>query len=982
MSSVHIPRVLSSRGKTSLDVERENFERAQTTAIQKAINQQETPVKEKHARVILIGSHKEKGAGMFWMVARTQLPLQGNPITCWKFCHMLHKLLREGHPQSIPDSLRYQSLIVDLGKLWGHLREGYGQLIAHYCKLLGQKLQFHQKNPDFPGSLLLESGQLDKICNNDINSYFELSVDMLDYMDDILILQKQVYGSLDMSRSNSMTSSGQCRLSPLIQCIQDSCQLYDRLVKILFRLHSSLPADTLSGHRERFYKQYKILKQFYHSSSNLQYFKNLIRVPHLPDDPPNFLRASDLSSHVTPVVVVPDQPPEQDADTDSQDATVDILIDTNIPVQPVAALSAFNGAAPSPPAPDDRDLLISRLMSEISELRQQLSRVKAEGAAMVESLQNRLKELEMELEELRQIAEASARENEVLRTSMRDGEKNMEAAARLAAMEKISKSNEEKFKKMKEIYASLREEHVKLLRTHADVNKQLGVERQEKEEIVMDKQEDSELVRASMQQSSTHFDAQSAAAAALKVKMEQEKLDLEDQLKALSDSQEHLRASLAEAELKSGSLNEDLTQANTAKEKLEALLKKEIADANLRMLSECAVEEAESIVEDAMAQAENPQHTTCCVYTEYLINRGEPVIDCISKLKESISAFSTDKNEIGQVVKSVCDFSHHLGDTIMLGFATGHVADIDACQDLTNRCKASGEASMKLFSSLKSGYDSSEKSDEVSALVNRILELAKELMPKTEDIRTEDVGDMVDKEMAQTSKSIEAAAARIAELLDKSRGEHTGLQLEVNERILDSCNSLMLAIRVLVEKSKHLQREIVGQGRGISSAKEFYKKHHRWTEGLISGAKAVGWGANVLLESADKVVRGEGKFEELMVCSQEIAASTTQLVVVSKVKAARDSKCLHELAEASRGVTSATGRVVASAKSAAQMVEDLDTLDFSKLTLHQAKRLEMESQVHLLELESNVEKERVKLAELRRTHYKLAAESEAVEEKH
>lgn len=36
-------------------------------------------------------------------------------------------------------------------------------------------------------------------------------------------------------------------------------------------------------------------------------------------------------------------------------------------------------------------------------------------------------------------------------------------------------------------------------------------------------------------------------------------------------------------------------------------------------------------------------------------------------------------------------------------------------------------------------------------------------------------------------------------------------------------------------------------------------------------------------EAADKVVKGEGKFEELMVCSQEIAASTTQLVVASKV---------------------------------------------------------------------------------------------------
>jgi len=34
---------------------------------------------------------------------------------------------------------------------------------------------------------------------------------------------------------------------------------------------------------------------------------------------------------------------------------------------------------------------------------------------------------------------------------------------------------------------------------------------------------------------------------------------------------------------------------------------------------------------------------------------------------------------------------------------------------------------------------------------------------------------------------------------------------------------------------------------GTSSAKEFYKKHHRWTEGFISAAKAVGFGANVLV---------------------------------------------------------------------------------------------------------------------------------------
>ena len=52
-----------------------------------------------------------------------------------------------------------------------------------------------------------------------------------------------------------------------------------------------------------------------------------------------------------------------------------------------------------------------------------------------------------------------------------------------------------------------------------------------------------------------------------------------------------------------------------------------------------------------------------------------------------------------------------------------------------------------------------------------------------------------------------------------------------------------------------------------------------------------------------------------------------------------------------------------------------EVLDFAKLTLHQAKRLEMESQVKVLELESSLDKERLRLAALRRQHYQLAGES-------
>lgn len=70
------------------------------------------------------------------------------------------------------------------------------------------------------------------------------------------------------------------------------------------------------------------------------------------------------------------------------------------------------------------------------------------------------------------------------------------------------------------------------------------------------------------------------------------------------------------------------------------------------------------------------------------------------------------------------------------------------------------------------------------------------------------------------------------------------------------------------------------------------------------------------------MVSGEGKLESLIVASQEVAASTAQLVVASRVKASRDSANLTALSQASRGVTQATGQVVATAKDCAQLIEE------------------------------------------------------------
>lgn len=53
---------------------------------------------------ILLGTHWESGAVTFWSHA-VSLPLASNAIFSWKFCHMVHKLLRDGHPNVSPSNL-------------------------------------------------------------------------------------------------------------------------------------------------------------------------------------------------------------------------------------------------------------------------------------------------------------------------------------------------------------------------------------------------------------------------------------------------------------------------------------------------------------------------------------------------------------------------------------------------------------------------------------------------------------------------------------------------------------------------------------------------------------------------------------------------------------------------------------------------------------------------------------------------------------
>ncbi|XP_043387206.1 huntingtin-interacting protein 1 isoform X8 [Chelonia mydas] len=960
-----------------------------TVSINKAINTQEVAVKEKHARTCILGTHHEKGAQTFWSVVN-RLPLSSNAVLCWKFCHVFHKLLRDGHPNVLKDSLRYKNELNDMSRMWSHLSEGYGHLCSIYLKLLRTKMEFHTKNPRFPGNLQMSDRQLDEAGENDVNNFFQLTVEMFDYLECELNLFQMVFSSLDMSRSVSVTAAGQCRLAPLIQVILDCSHLYDYTVKLLFKLHSCLPADTLQGHRDRFLEQFRKLKDLFYRSSNLQYFKRLIQIPQLPENPPNFLRASALSEHISPVVVIPAEASSPDSepitdlvemDTASQQSLFDNKFDDIFGSS--FSNDPFNFNSQNGMNKDDKDRLIEQLYREISALKEELENFKAESHRLGVQLRGRISELEAELAEQQHLKQQALDDGDFLRTELEELKKQWEdtekAQRSLTEIERKAQANEQRYTKLKEKYSELVQNHADLLRK---TQEQVEVLETLKRELTASKQEQQAL------QSTLKSSLQSEAERSTRTAgLEQERDTLvvavaqrSQEVVALQAELQQLKDTLdSEKESSSKSL-ETLQTRLGEKESREQALQQRLLDEQFVLL-QCTVQEAEQIVQDSLNRLDDPTHISCTSSADYLLSRTLAASDCIERLQGVHGKYLSNRSDVSSLLPCVALFAHLISDTILQGSATSHMVPMEPADLLSETCKQCGSEALRYLGALKD--EASLGGADCTAVRNclsQISAIGEELRPKGLDVEQEELGDLVDKEMAATSAAVETAVARIEDMLSKSRAGDTGVKLEVNERILGSCTDLMQAIQVLVLASKDLQREIVESGRGAASPKEFYARNSRWTEGLISASKAVGWGATVMVDAADLVVQGKGKFEELMVCSHEIAASTAQLVAASKVKADKDSANLARLRQASRGVNQATAGVVASTKSGKSQIEEKDSMDFSSMTLTQIKRQEMDSQVRVLELENQLQKERQKLGELRKKHYKLAGVAEGWDE--
>ncbi|KAJ2903365.1 hypothetical protein MKZ38_010030 [Zalerion maritima] len=302
---------------------------------------------------------------------------------------------------------------------------------------------------------------------------------------------------------------------------------------------------------------------------------------------------------------------------------------------------------------------------------------------------------------------------------------------------------------------------------------------------------------------------------------------------------------------------------------------------------------------------------------------------------------------------------------------------------LINGARQSALSTVKFFRGLQSyrleGMDPIQKTDvvinsnnEVQMNLQKLNKLVEAFAPGFGKLsRKGDLGDIVDQELTKAADAIEAAVARLNKLKNKPRDGYSTYELTVHDSILDAAMAITTAIAQLLRAATATQQEIVASGRGSSSRTAFYKKNNRWTEGLISAAKAVASSTNTLIETADGVLSNRNSPEQLIVASNDVAASTAQLVAASRVKAGFMSKSQGDLETASKAVGAACRALVRQVQA---MIKDRqegeEDVDYSKLGAHEFKVREMEQQVEILQLENGLAAARHRLGEMRKISYR------------
>ncbi|XXH02402.1 hypothetical protein Hte_008777 [Hypoxylon texense] len=1029
--------------------------------IRKATNAEETAPKRKHVRSCIVYTWDHKSSQSFWAGMKVQ-PILADEVQTFKALITIHRVLQEGHPQTLREAMANRPWIDSLNRgLSGEGVRGYGPLIREYVYFLLAKLSFHQQHPEFNGTFEYEE-YISLKAINDPNEGYETITDLMSLQDKIEQFQKLIFSHFRNVGNN------ECRISAIVPLVAESYGIYKFITSMLRAMHSTTgDNDALEPLRQRYDAQHYRLVKFYYECSNLRYLTSLITIPKLPQDPPNLLAEDEnapalparpkqeIERQPTPVR----QPKSEEPDEIAEFWQGEIDRQNKEYEEQQRVLQERQAAALR--AQQDAQLQAQRDFEE--QQRQLAEQQRREQEALLAQqaqwqTQGRLAELEQENLNARAQYErdqlmlqqydqrVKALEGELAQIQNNFGQQLNSRDDQIRALQEQVNTWRTKYEALAKLYSQLRHEHLDLLQKFKTVqlkaaSAQEAIERREKLEreiktknleladmirerdrALHDKdrlsgsnKDEVEKLKRELRMAHDRADnlerSKGNELSTMLAKYNREMADLEEALRTKSRALEEAQAKLRdgssdleqllrekeeELEVYKAGMDQTLIELNELKlnqgdtdqvldGQIDALILANLDKIN--DIIDSVLQAAVVRVDDALYELDSTmQAGNQNASPSYVLSQVEKAVSTATEFATAFSAFIADGPNAthAELIKATNAFAGATADVCSNTKGLTRLATDERKSDqLVNGARSAAQSTVKFFRSLQSfrleGMDPLQKTDvlvngnsDVRLNLQKLTNLVEAFAPGFGKLATNkgDIGDLVDSELSKAADAIAAAAARLAKLKNKPRDGYSTYELRVNDSILDAAMAVTNAIAQLIKAATMTQQEIVQAGRGTSSRTAFYKKNNRWTEGLISAAKAVATSTNTLIETADGVLSNRNSPEQLIVASNDVAASTAQLVAASRVKAGFMSKSQEHLEQASKAVGAACRALVRQVQSIIKdRDQEEDAVDYSKLDPHAFKVREMEQQVEILQLENSLAAARHRLGEMRKISY-------------
>ncbi|ORZ02876.1 ANTH-domain-containing protein [Syncephalastrum racemosum] len=1021
-------------------------------SIKKATNADETAPKQKHVRKCIVYTWDHRTSAIIWNILKVQ-PLLSDEVQTFKALIMVHKIIKDGHPNVIKDALQQTSWLETVAhSVTADGFRGYGSLIHNYVKFLLHKLRFHRNHPEFNGTFDYEEYiSLKNI--DDPNEGFETISDLMDLQDDIDQFQKRIFASLDTRLHN------ECRIAALVPLVEESYGIYKFVTSMLRAMHGTTDAsDALAPLRQRYNTQHYNLRKFYYECSGLKYLTSLINVPQLSQDPPSLIegKTPPLPKRPAPAASSPRPAPSPEPVVDSwsqqqeQERRRYELEQQRLAQQQAAEKERM------------RQLQLQQ-QREFEEQQRQMAQREQERQQqlMRQQLQNqqtgRIGELEMQLLNMKNQLERAqmmlqqydqrtqALQHELEHTATTNQQRDASKDELIRSLQHEIQIWKQKYEALSKVYSQLRKEHIEMLGKYkqlqvransaqeateklermqadmraknvelADLIRERDRARNELARIQGNQSEELERLRHELEGARSDMQElgknKGAEVSALLAKFNKEKAGLEASLtekQALideflrqmedqeGDADRVRREKDEEIAVLQAGMDECLQQLSELQHVSDTYLQgqldmlEESQSKKLDQILDCILTTCVQKVNEGVHELESPgQHGNENATPELTLSMIERASILSVEFMSSFSRFldGTGTGDHTVAITRALEFADTITDVLVHAKGLTRMLTDEEGAEITSLARRSAEAAIQFFSSVMSSYlKMLPVSQRPEIVINgdvRVQDALTALSQKTEELvlkqadihglEEDKVGDLVEQEMSNAARTIEAATAKIQDLMRQpANPEFSATDLQVHQLILNSVLALTNAIGSLIKCATASQQEIVAEGRGSSSKAAFYKKHNRWTEGLISAAKAVAVATNLLVEAADGVISKTHSFEQLIVASNEVSAATAQLVAASRVKSSFMSRTQERLELAAKSVKDCAAELVKQVKQLVAEKEQDDTMhiDFNKLSVHDFKRREMEQQVKILKLDAELVNARRALAEMRRSGY-------------